>query len=386
MIGQPPARIGNHVEIRFESGGEQFAVTFDVPPDVDTAGSADATATAGWFLAMHRREALTITAPISPRLHAGMERVAEILLTWDRMLYPDGRGYGPSRLEVPSSTPHDAGWSDGRTADRVDGGAMGGRRVACFFTAGVDSLHSVLRRRDEIDELVFVHGFDLPADPADPLTAMVSARVRDAAALIGLPLIELQCNLATLSGGFGIHWEDYHGAAMATVAHLLAPRYSTVLVPATTTYDCLYPLGSHPLLDPLWSSDAVAIVHDGADATRLDKISAIADHPAAQRHLRVCCENRDDAYNCGVCEKCLRTSVGIRIAGCADRFETLPAPTLRQVAGVELKGAGNTWECYLNELQRRGDDRRLVLALRVARARRALRERREHRPISRMVQ
>ena len=39
------------------------------------------------------------------------------------------------------------------------------------------------------------------------------------------------------------------------------------------TYAHLGPLGSHPLLDPLWSSEDVELVHDGCEATRLDKLA-----------------------------------------------------------------------------------------------------------------
>lgn len=377
MIGHLPQRVGNRVEIRYESGGGPLVAAFEVPPDVETAAGragVDATVAAGWLPAMARREVLTVDAPVSPRLRGGVARVAEIMLTWDRALHHDAPWYGPTALDAPlqAALPDRAQHrQDGTGAER----AGDGRRVACFFTAGVDSLHSVLRRRDELDELIFVHGFDLLDDRSHPLNRSVSERLHDAAALIGLPLIELECNLVAFAAASGIGWDDYHGAAMATVAQLLAPRYSTVYVPATTTYDQLYPLGSHPLLDPLWSSEDVEIVHDGADATRVEKLRAIAEHPAAQRHLRVCCENRDDAYNCGSCEKCLRTAVGIRIAGCADAFGTLPQPSLRQVSDVEIRGLGSSWRSLLSELERRGDDRGLQLAIRSAFARRALRTR-----------
>ena len=76
MIGQPPARIGNHVEIRFESGGEQFAVTFDVPR-MSTPRAVP--------MPRDRRLVPGDAPPRAPRsradlaaVAAGMERVAEI--------------------------------------------------------------------------------------------------------------------------------------------------------------------------------------------------------------------------------------------------------------------------------------------------------------------
>jgi len=363
MIAHPPHRVGRTVELRFDTGDGPATATFEVPPDVETDDTADAAVAAGWLPAMARREPLTVTAPVSPRLCRGAERIADVLLTWDRALHPGAGWYGRVALEAQPGDPGPAP------------PAGDGRRVACFFSGGVDSFHTVLRRWEEIDELVFVHGFDLADQRDETLNRHVSQRLYDAAEHLGLRLVELQCDLVAFGNAAGVGWDDYHGAAMAAVAHLLAPRYSKLYVPATTTYDQLYPLGSHPLLDPLWSSERVELVHDGADATRVEKLRLIAEHPAALRHLRVCFENRDGAYNCGVCEKCVRTAVGIRIAGVEGRFETLPSPSLRQIAAVDIHGLGNTWRSYLDELEHAGANPRLQWAIRAALARHDLRAR-----------
>ena len=359
MIGNAPVRTGATVEVRFDTDAGRLTAEVEVPAQVETSASADVAVVAGWLPAMARREPLEVEGPVSPRLLAGVEQIADVLLRWDRAIHRNDPWYGRVPLvaePAPSVEP------------------LGSRRSACFFTGGVDSFHSVLELADRLDELVFVHGFDLPPDPDEPLNREVSARLQEAASQLGLPLIELRCNLVGFAAASGIGWDDYHGAAMATVAHLLAPRWSTVYVPATTTYDRLYPLGSHPLIDPLWSSEQVEIVHHGADATRVEKLRAIADHPAALRHLRVCAQNLDDAYNCGSCEKCVRTAVGIRIAGAEGRFEGLPSPSLRQVGTVEVRSSGHTWSEYADELAATGTNPRLLAAIRVALARNRLRD------------
>lgn len=371
MLAHTPTRRGRTVEIRFDTdAGTPLVATFDLPPHVAagvaegaTEGPADAALAAGWLPAMARREALSVTGSLSPRLRRGAERIADILLTWDRALHPESQWYGRVALAADSTT--------AATIDGTDGVGSSSRprQTACFFTGGVDSFHTVARHRDEIDELVFVHGFDLLDDRHHPLNREVSARLRDAAQELGLPLIELQCNLVAFAAASGIGWDDYHGAAMATVAHLLAPRYSTVYVPATTTYDQLYPLGSHPLLDPLWSSERVEIIHDGADCTRIEKLAALAGVPAARRHLRVCTENRGDAYNCGECEKCIRTAVGVRIAGVEGAFTSLRSPSLREIATVDIRGLGSTWRSYLAHLEHSGASPRLRWAITTALAR-----------------
>jgi len=100
----------------------------------------------------------------------------------------------------------------------------------------------------------------------------------------------------------------------------------------------MFPSGSHPLLDPLWSTESVGIVNDGAEATRIQKIQwQIARSDVALRHLRVCWENQDSDYNCGRCEKCIRTMVNLEIAGVLKQCLSFDRPLdYRDVSRVAL--------------------------------------------------
>lgn len=359
MIAHPPVRSGDDVTIGID---DRLDAMFRFPPGVLTDDTADAAVAVGWLPAMAAREPLEVRGPVSPRLVDSADLIADVVLTWDRALRPDTPLFG--RVPLVATPRVEPAHSPPRAATQ--------RGTACFFTGGVDSFHSVLRHRDEIDALVFVHGFDLLDDQHDPLNQQVAARLHAAADMLGLPLIEVECNLVAFSTSFGIGWDDYHGPALATVALLLAPAFSRFYVPATTTYAVLYPLGSHPLLDPMWSTERVQIVHDGADATRIEKVRAIAGEPAAREHLRVCFENRDGLYNCGRCEKCVRSGVAVRIAGVEGSFPSLPSPTLRQIASVNVVGMGTAWIGYRDELKRTKANERLRRAIDIALARRRL--------------
>jgi hypothetical protein len=94
-------------------------------------------------------------------------------------------------------------------------------------------------------------------------------------------------------------------------------------VPAVHTYQRLKPWGSSPLLDPLWSSDRLAIIHDGCEASRPEKIAYIATSDAALESLHVCAQHHT---NCGSCEKCVATQVALRNADALDRATTFPDP------------------------------------------------------------
>jgi hypothetical protein len=97
------------------------------------------------------------------------------------------------------------------------------------------------------------------------------------------------------------------------------------------------PHGSHPLLDPLFRTEEMELVHDGGEADRDEKVERIASHESVAKHLRVCWRNTDGAYNCGRCEKCLRTMLSLLAVGALDRCATFGSE-LREsdVAAMEI--------------------------------------------------
>jgi len=215
--------------------------------------------------------------------------------------------------------------------------------VSLFFTAGVDSFHSLINHLEEIDNLVFVHGFDIPLADTE-IFAHAEAHARETACLFGKRLIVVRTNMRWERPEVPVltnkrwewphvpcGWEMTHGAAMAAVAHALAPNHGKVYIASTYSYSELLPWGSHPLLDPLWSTEAVRIVHDGGE-TRYNKLRLLAQHPEALARLRVCVDCMG-SKNCGLCEKCVRTMLGLRSIGverCVAFPDTLTPTLVRQ--------------------------------------------------------
>ena len=110
----------------------------------------------------------------------------------------------------------------------------------------------------------------------------------------------------------------------------------TVYIAGGTTYQKLVMSGmNHPMVYQLWSTPDVEIVDDGRDVSRYEKIRRLAGSDTVLRWLRVCWENRNDAYNCGECSKCLQTMLFLLFAGALDRCETFERPlstaTLRRI-------------------------------------------------------
>ena len=117
---------------------------------------------------------------------------------------------------------------------------------------------------------------------------------------------------------------------------LLQSQLRRVFVPASDSYGTLWSRGSHPLLDPLWGTEMLEIVHDGCEADRPQKMAVVARSDVALQNLRVC--NKQHAtYNCGDCEKCVRTMVDLRLVDALDRCPTFPdVLDLRRVARMKV--------------------------------------------------
>jgi hypothetical protein len=156
-----------------------------------------------------------------------------------------------------------------------------------------------------------VHGFDIPLAQQE---VFERAAKKSKAMLnsLGVELIPVATNYRE----FGLNWEDVFGSAVASTLMLLRGSYTVGLVPSSYTYKSLFlPWGSNPLTDPLLSSNAFQVIHDGTAFKRIDKIREITNFPAALQSLRVCWEGKERDRNCGRCEKCIRTILGFRVMG-----------------------------------------------------------------------
>ena len=295
-------------------------------------------------VAMATARSLSVQEPVSPRLLGALDQIQAIFSAW----WPDLR-----RIEVyaePGAAPPEAD-----------------RGTVAFFSGGVDSFYTVLRNIDEVDSLVYVRGFELPLHHTAQLKRM-SAATRGVAAELGLPLIEVETNLRdTLDPLVGLI--RHHGALLASVGLLLGSQAQRVLLPASFSYRELVPRGSHALLDPLWSTERVQIVHEGV-APRVEKVELVSRSEVAMRSLRVCFQP-DAGLNCGRCPKCLRTMAELQIVGALERCETLPHDLrLSALARIPMRTETHVAiaRSHAREARARGADPALVATFRVLQA------------------
>jgi hypothetical protein len=210
-----------------------------------------------------------------------------------------------------------------------------------FFSGGVDSFATALRHRERLSGLLLVQGFDVRLTDAELWSETVS-RLQSSADGLGLPLVTVSTNARAFLDRAGDWGEVAHGAGLASVGHLFTGRVGTILIPSTHMLRDLFPWGSHPLVDPLWSSESLRFVHDAAHLTRVEKTALVADSPVALAHLRVCFQRTQGAYNCGRCEKCIRTMIGLELVGGLSRCPTFPAALLPTVLPLLRITASNS--------------------------------------------
>ena len=198
---------------------------------------------------------------------------------------------------------------------------------------------------------------------------LVLKQIRQAAHAIGLPLIEVETNIRDFSDDLRFSWEEQHGAALAAVAHFLAPAFTKVFIPSSYALPFLTPFGSHPGLDPLWSSPNLELVHDGLEATRFDKVGALCSWDTALTHMRVCWRLVEGQYNCCQCRKCLWTMAFLRAYGVLDRATSFPLPIdLQRLSEQPASATEHRYRliCAIGMLNDQGDDPDLMAALQAA--------------------
>lgn len=214
--------------------------------------------------------------------------------------------------------------------------SMTGRHSALMFSGGLDSLASLKVNRDRYTPdrhewfeygLVVASGFDaFDTSPDGPFWSKMEAVAEETS----LDLIPVNTNLRVLEPADHFFLKYLHGALLATVGHALTSVVSQLAI-ASTDPDPFVPWGSHPSLDPLYTSQTLSVIHDMPTTDRFEKTKLIADWPAARHHMKVCLvadRLPEGKWNCGNCEKCVRTMLCLTALSRLDSFDVFDEDTL----------------------------------------------------------
>ena len=212
------------------------------------------------------------------------------------------------------------------------------KRAGFFFSGGVDSFATLKSNRLNfpathpwsIKDGLVAYGLELEdLDSFEYVTEML----KEVAPAVGIDLIPVKTNIyleyraEDRKDKFDFWIYKFQGAVLAALAHAFSNRLAVLSIAATFDLPYLGLWGSHPLLDPQYSSVDLRIRHDGLALSRLKKVEMIKDWDIALNNLRVCNQGKryeSGKLNCGRCEKCIRTALELLAVDRLDRCAALP--------------------------------------------------------------
>lgn len=219
--------------------------------------------------------------------------------------------------------------------------------TASFFTCGVDSFDTLISNNSIIERLIYVYGFDINRKDRELIKA-VNKQFKIINKSFEKEFIFITTNLREFSEEY-VTWDAMHGSALVAIGYLFEGMIKTILIPGGNSVDLTVPSGSHPNLEPNFSSEKISFICDGSDKKRIDKIINIKQSRIALENLRVCWKNAGNKLNCGVCEKCIRTMLALSIADVLGQTKTF-SKTLDSAAISSIKISNDIVASFYREM------------------------------------
>ena len=279
---------------------ETFAESFSCNPHAFLVGCI--------IPAMHFGEKrLKIDAAVCPYLKEGLDLVMALMHEWSH------GAYLPLSLET--------GTASLAPFQNIK------RQAGLFLSGGFDSLAALRLNRlaypsdhpGSIKDCYLVHGFDIGGVVERGMKYQVFERAKAALADVAedasVNLIPVYTNIRHLCDERDLWLNYFFGAVLAAVGHAFVPRNDLIYIGSSYDLPNIHPCGSHPLLDPEFSSYDLRIRHRDLHLSRVEKLKIVADWEVAFQNFRVCLANVKDRLNCGKCEKCVRTMAGLVAIG-----------------------------------------------------------------------
>lgn len=194
--------------------------------------------------------------------------------------------------------------------------------VGNFFSGGVDSFYTYLKHQDSVTHLISIKSWEIPPEITSVSAETEKDNTHEIAEKQNLKVITVESNYKEIIEPV-LDWEWNLGGNMAAVALMLRNGLKAAYIPSGMRLDQLCPYGTHPDLDPLWSTNTIKIFHDGCEYSRLEKVlHSISKSSLALTHLRVCTHNLKSQENCNKCFKCIVTKMALLCADVLDKTPT----------------------------------------------------------------
>jgi hypothetical protein len=286
-------------------------------------------------LAVTLGEPLRISRPVDRELYKNIQELMRIWVDW----YPHLHTV-PIEAEIVDAAPREKH-----------------ARTALFFSGGIDAFHTLLHydsasgsgSHHPIDDLIFIHGFDVPIYNHDAFQH-VQGSLQIAAADFDKEFVVLATNLRETRCQKADFSSLAHASILASAALTLEEKYSKVLISSSYNYRNLHRWGSHPQTDRLYSTKRTDFIHYGAEFSRIEKTAYVAQSDRALRSLRVCWLS-DSGGNCGACNKCYRTMVTLELFDALDRCTTFTEKSVDLGAVARIYSSGAADEVTLRDIR-----------------------------------
>jgi hypothetical protein len=204
-------------------------------------------------------------------------------------------------------------------------------QAVSLLSCGIDSLatlrwnklHLPFDHPGSITGVIVMAFNGTPSLSSDELYRRDQGRLSAAArvaANAGVDLIPVTTNMWWLVDDGYFYDEKWHGAVSSSLASFCSKRFHKIYIASSFDATRLHPWGSHPLLDPYYSSAHCQIEHHGVGMSRFEKTALVAEWSVALQNIRVCQNDDTGQSNCGTCEKCIRTMTALvalgKLKGC----------------------------------------------------------------------
>ena len=293
-----------------------------------------------------------LDAEICPTLREGLETVMALMKEWTKGEYKPLNIEANTRSAVRNLNNH--------------------KRAGLFLSGGMDSLAALRINKKtypeqhpgSIKDCLLVHGFDIGGVIERGMKYHVFDRAKEALSEIAkdanVTLIPVYTNIRHLCDERELWLDRFFGAVLAAVAHAFSSRLNLVYIASSYDIPNLTPCGSHPLLDPAYSSYDLRIIHRDLALSRLEKLRIVADWDVAFQNFRVCLANVPDRLNCGKCEKCIRTMIELLAIAALDKtkafVENDVTPELLAQFDITIRHRDSFYREMLSPLKKQGWD------------------------------
>ncbi|MFB9057614.1 hypothetical protein ACFFU9_12770 [Mariniflexile ostreae] len=202
-----------------------------------------------------------------------------------------------------------------------------GHTSAMLFSGGVDAYATYIRVFNKTPDLVTILGADIEIKDEQQWVSFTKF-IESESLLENNQKEYIETNVREfytyqvelLLKDIGWWGKVQHGLSLIGV---LAPLsyikgYGNIYIASSYTKDIDIAWGSTPLSDEKISWAGIKVFHDGYELKRQDKVDLISQFSIENKSkfkLRVCYSELRTQFNCGKCEKCYRTILGLILNG-----------------------------------------------------------------------